>query len=87
MHYGDGKFFVRSYFRFIIVHYKEDKNIIFDWYAPGKFQKGVWYEGYADIPLVNSVWTNGTWDHYLVSPLASIFLNNMMERYDIRPVD
>jgi|HigsolmetaAR203D_1030402.scaffolds.fasta_scaffold07391_1 S-layer homology domain. len=71
--YGDADFYVRSYFRFKINHYKEDKDTIIDgWYKPGKYKKGVWYEGYADIPLSTKV-RNGTLDHYFVSPMASFF--------------
>ena len=78
IHYGDGKFFIRSYFRFRINHYKEDKNILFDWYEPGRFKKGVWYEGYADIPLINSVWNSRSWDNFLVDPGASILLDGVI---------
>jgi S-layer homology domain. len=76
IHYGDGKFWVRAYFQFRIKNYKEEKNIIFDlYYQPGKYKKGGWYEGYVDIPLINTVMNDIRWDNYKVATTASIFEN------------
>jgi len=76
IHYGDGQFSVRAYYQFRINRYKEDKNIFFDWYyQPGNYKKGVWYEGYVDIPLINSVWNDRGWDNYKIAPTAGIFEN------------
>ena len=48
---------------------------------PGKCKKGVWYEGYADIPLVTNVFME-TWDHYLVSPMASLFRKGIVREQE-----
>ncbi|MGE7828488.1 S-layer homology domain-containing protein [Paenibacillus sp. NPDC093718] len=52
-----GLYYIRTKFTFKISSYTEYKDIFFDEYfkSRGKFTKGSWYEGYADIPLSTNV--------------------------------
>ncbi|OAB38434.1 copper amine oxidase N-terminal domain-containing protein [Paenibacillus glacialis] len=55
-----GKFYIRTSFKFRIVGYDKYKSVIYDIFFDGyeKLQKGVWYEGYADIPLSTNIFNN-----------------------------
>ncbi len=78
---GFGDNFVRSKFRLRIVSYKESKDLLYDEWFPQKqaFEKGVWYEGYADIALSTNV--GGDWGSTLkVSPGASLFYNHVIRK-------
>lgn len=78
---GFGDNFVRSKFRLRFVSYKESKDLLYDEWFPKKqvFEKGVWYEGYADIALSTNV--GGDWGSTLkVSPGASLFYNHVIRK-------
>ncbi|GAA0852454.1 S-layer homology domain-containing protein [Paenibacillus glucanolyticus] len=52
-----GLYYIRTKFSFKITSYDQYKDIFFDEFFKSRtnFQKGVWYEGYADIPLSTNV--------------------------------
>ncbi|MCD9023480.1 copper amine oxidase N-terminal domain-containing protein [Cohnella silvisoli] len=78
---GFGDNFVRSKFRIKFVSYKESKDLLYDEWFPKKqvFQKGIWYEGYADIAISTNV--GGDWGTTLkVSPGASLFYNQIIRK-------
>lgn len=80
---GFGDNFIRSKFRIKFISYKESKDLLYDEWFPSKqiFEKGMWYEGYTDIPLSTNV--GGDWGPTLkVSPGASLFYNHTMKRME-----
>ena len=80
---GFGDNYVRSKFRIKFVSYKENKDLLYDEWFPNKetFEKGIWYEGYADISMSTNV--GGDWGSTLkVDPGASLFLNYLIRKAD-----
>jgi len=80
---GFGNNFVRSKFRIKFVSYKASNDLLYDEWFPNKqtFEKGVWYEGYADISLSTNV--GGDWESTLkVDPNASLFRNHIIRKAD-----
>ncbi len=78
---GFGDNFVRSKFRIKFVSYKESKDLLYDEHFPKNqtFEKGTWYEGYADISLSTNV--GGDWGSTLkVSPSASLFYHHVIRK-------
>ncbi|ETT54825.1 copper amine oxidase family protein [Paenibacillus sp. FSL H8-237] len=74
---GFGDNYVRCKFRIKFIKYKESKDLLYDLWFPKKqvFEKGVWYEGYADVSLSTNV--GGDWGSTLkVDPNASLFRYN-----------
>lgn len=69
-----GRYYIRTNFKFNIVSYDKYKNVIYDEFFESheKFQKGVWYEGYSDIPLSTNIAYNNLLQ---VSPMTSLFKN------------
>lgn len=80
---GFGDNFIRSKFRIKFVSFKESKDLLYDEWFPSKqiFEKGIWYEGFTDIPLSTNV--GGDWGPTLkVSPSASLFYNHTIKRME-----
>ena len=81
---GLGGWYVRARVRFKIDNYAEYKNIFHDtFFNPDtdKFEKGVWYEGYADIWLgTNHSGNYG--DHLALSTMASLFDNSIIRKME-----
>jgi len=78
---GFGNNYVRSKFRIKFVSFKESKDLLYDEWFPQKqtFEKGVWYEGYADVSLSTNV--GGDWGSTLkVDPNASLFRNHIIRK-------
>ncbi|MGG1597393.1 copper amine oxidase N-terminal domain-containing protein [Paenibacillus naphthalenovorans] len=80
---GFGNNYVRSKFRIKFNSFTESKNLLYDERFPNdrKFDKQVWYEGYADISLSTNV--GGDWGSTLkVDPGASLFRNYFIRKAD-----
>lgn len=80
---GFGNNYVRSKFRIKFVSFNESKDLLYDERFPNdrKFDKQVWYEGYADISLSTNV--GGDWGTTLkVDPGASLFRNYLIRKAD-----
>ncbi|KEO80832.1 hypothetical protein EL26_24180 [Tumebacillus flagellatus] len=78
MIYDSWGYKIRSKFSFRIVSYDQDKDVLLDvLYPKGRFQKGVWYTGYADISL--GTMTFGNWGPTLaVDNDASLFADSII---------
>jgi hypothetical protein len=80
---GFGDNYIRTKFRIKFDSYKESKDLLYDERFPAKetFNKGIWYEGYADISMSTNV--GGDWGATLkVSPSASLFYNHTIKRME-----
>ncbi|THF74393.1 copper amine oxidase N-terminal domain-containing protein [Cohnella fermenti] len=80
---GFGNNYVRSKFRIKFNSFKENNDLLYDERFPNdqKFDKQVWYVGYADISLSTNV--GGNWGSTLkVDPGASLFRNYVIRKAD-----
>lgn len=80
---GFGNNYVRSKFRIKFNSFKQSKDLLYDEWFPDnqKFDKYIWYEGYADISLSTNV--GGDWGSTLkVDPGASLFRNHFIRKAD-----
>jgi len=72
----DGYVYIRVYFKFKVINYKDKNGDIFydSWVKMSQINKNVEYEGYTDIGL-NCKVINGSFKDYKVALLTSLFYN------------
>ncbi|OAB32546.1 hypothetical protein PMSD_16320 [Paenibacillus macquariensis subsp. defensor] len=72
----NGYVYIRVYFKFKVINYKNKNGDVFydSWVKMSQINKNVEYEGYTDIGLSNRV-INGSIKDYKVALLASLFYN------------